>query len=250
VVVTRGRDKTDRLPRLLEDTGASVVSVPLIAPVALVADDVLRGAVTRLREVGGARSPWLVLTSETATRMLAGAVPPADLAGVRVAVVGTATAAAMRATGFEVHLVAPGQEAESLATAVADAGVAGSRVLVIAAVGGRGVVAPALVAAGGRVEVVEAYRTVMPKGAAERLRAAFDALPVDAITFTSGSTVRHAATALSEPPPGCVAACIGPVTARAARDAGWAQIAVASEPSAAGVVAVLIDRLNGAHPLP
>jgi uroporphyrinogen-III synthase len=250
VVVTRGRDKTDHLPALLAEAGATVVPVPLIAPLALVDADVLRSAVARLRGEGGGSPPWLVLTSERAALMVAAAVSPTDMAGITVGVVGPATAAAVRAVGLEAHLTAPGQEAESLAAAVAEAGVEGARVLVIAAAGGRDVVAPALSAAGGLVEVVEAYRTVMPDGAAARLRTAFDEATVDAITFTSGSTVRHAAVALPLPPPACVAACIGTVTAGAARDSGWTQVVVASEHTAAGVVAVLIDRFNAAHPLP
>ncbi len=122
--------------------------------------------------------------------------------------------------------------------------------LVIAAGGGRDVVAPALTAAGAEVEVLEAYRTVMPDGAAEQLRAAFAGTVVDAITFTSGSTVRHCAMALPQPPHGCAAACIGPVTARAAEAAGWSTVVTATEHTSAGLVAALVARLGAAHPLP
>ena len=93
--------------------------------------------------------------------------------------------------------------------------------------------------------------SVMPDGAAERLRGSSARAPVDAVTFTSGSTVRHFAQALGgAPPPACLAACIGPVTARAARQAGWSTVITAAEHTAAGLADALIEHLHDAHPLP
>jgi uroporphyrinogen-III synthase len=250
VVVTRGVDKSDRLPAFLEAAGAIVVKVPLIRPVELASGAGIRAAVAHLQDGGESGARWLVLTSETAVALVMAAVGAADLAGVAIAVVGPATASALRGHGVDATVVAPGQEADSLAAELARVGVDGASVLVIAAAGGRQVVAPALAAGGARVEVLEAYRSVMPEGAAERLRAVFTGAPVDAITFTSGSTVRHCAVALPVPPARCTAVCIGPVTARAAREAGWESIVTANDHTAAGMVAALVGRLTGAHPLP
>ena len=252
VVVTRGVEKADRLPALLEKAGATVVGVPLIATVALVGGAEIQAALTRLREkgAGSGSRPWLVLTSETAVALVADAAGVAGLSGLAIAVVGPATGAALRAVGVEADLVAPGQEAESLAAELAGLGVAGRGVLVMAASGGRDVVAPVLQQAGAGVEVLEGYRTVMPEGAAERLRAEVARATVDAVTFTSGSTVRHFATAIPDPPQRCAAMCIGPVTAGAAREAGWERIVTAGDHTAAGVVAAMIEHLSGAHPLP
>jgi uroporphyrinogen-III synthase len=250
VVVTRGVDKIDRLPSLLEGAGAVVVKVPLIAPVPLVGDAEIRAALARLRRGGASTSRWVVVTSETAVALVTTAASSADLAGVSVAAVGTATAAALRARGMEPALVAPGQEAESLAAELSRLGVDGASALVIAAAGGRNVVAPALAAGGALVDVLEAYRTVMPEGAADTLRAVFDGPAVDAITFTSGSTVRHCATALAQPPSGCAAVCIGEVTAQAAREAGWSTVLTAAEHSAEGIAVVMVEHLGAAHPLP
>ncbi|MDQ6847371.1 MAG: uroporphyrinogen-III synthase [Candidatus Dormibacteraeota bacterium] len=249
VVVTRGADKTDLLPGLLEDAGAAVVRVPLITAEAIVGEGEIRAGVARLRASAGPAQPWLVVTSEIAVRLVGAAGAAADLAGVAIAAVGPATAAALRTHGLDAALVASGQEGESLGTDLAQLAGAGTAVLVIAAAGGRNVVAPLLAAGGARVEVLDAYRTVMPDGAPDQLRAAFAGSPIDAITFTSGSTVRHATRALAELPR-CVAACIGPVTAHAAQDAGWTSIITASEHTAAGLVAVLAEHLDAAHPLP
>jgi uroporphyrinogen III methyltransferase/synthase len=78
------------------------------------------------------------------------------------------------------------------------------------------------------VDVVEAYRTVVPEGAAALARATFGALrKPDCITFTSSSTVQNFVDlAGSETLRGVKAVSIGPVTTRTARGLG---IEVAAE---------------------
>ncbi len=112
VVVTRGLDKSDPLPSLLEEAGATVARVPLIATVAIAGDAGIRAALARLTARGDAPRPWLVLTSETAVALVTAAAGAADLDGVLIAVVGPATAAALHRRGLDADLVAPGQEAE------------------------------------------------------------------------------------------------------------------------------------------
>jgi uroporphyrinogen-III synthase len=252
ILVTRGTEKADRLPALLEEAGATVVPVPLLAtePLAGAAD--LRAALERLRRGGPAAGrPWLVLSSETAVALLLDAAGPGGLDGLAIAVVGPATAAALEFGGAAADLVASGQVAESLAAELVAHGITGARVLLVAAAGGRDVVAPVLVEAGAAVEVLVAYRSVMPPGAADRMRDALRAPAPHAVTFTSGSTVRHCALALrgNEPPP-IPAVCIGPVTARSARDAGWVNVVTAAEHTAEGVVAAAVTCLAAAQPLP
>jgi uroporphyrinogen III methyltransferase/synthase len=87
----------------------------------------------------------------------------------------------------------------------------------------RDVIPDRLRAAGAEVEVTTIYRSVLPEGTADRLRAELARGPIDAVTFTSSSTVAHFQTALAGAPfpSGAIAACIGPVTARAAEAAGF-----------------------------
>lgn len=244
VLVTRGTGKGDHLGRLLESAGAVVIRVPLITTEPLRGAARLAVAIARLRSAPG--DAWLVLTSETALTLLSREVgPDLSLQGVNVAVVGPATEMALRSRGIHAALVAPGQEAGSLAAALVARGVSGSRVLIVAAAGGRDVIAPALNAAGATVEVVESYRSVLPVGSAQQLRDALTA-PIDAVTFTSGSTVAHFGLALAgRAAPGCPAICIGPVTAEAARRAGWATVVTAAEHTAAGVLAATVQQLRG-----
>jgi uroporphyrinogen III methyltransferase / synthase len=92
---------------------------------------------------------------------------------------------------------------------------------------------------------VEAYRTVFATSLPREAREMLGRGEVDAVTFTSASTVRgfvnaRGGEALRGPsggPPKVV--CIGPVTAAAARDAGLRPAAVAKPHTIEGLVAAL-----------
>jgi uroporphyrinogen-III synthase len=99
----------------------------------------------------------------------------------------------------------------------------------------------ALAAKGWSPTRVDAYRTVFPKTLPTRATAALAAGEVDAITFTSASTVRGfqqalGATEIAGKPK---VVCIGPVTARRAREAGMTVRAVADPHTTDGLVDAL-----------
>jgi len=78
---------------------------------------------------------------------------------------------------------------------------------------------------GAEVEVVEAYRTVKPRGGSKRLERILTEERVDVITFTSSSTVHHFIELLGKKDvkkavQGIAIACIGPVTSRTANEWG------------------------------
>ena len=78
---------------------------------------------------------------------------------------------------------------------------------------------------GAEVEVVEAYRTVKPRGGARGLKNILANGQVDAITFTSSSTVNHFVELLKKEKvekllKGIAIACIGPITAQTAEGLG------------------------------
>ena len=82
--------------------------------------------------------------------------------------------------------------AESLVAAFAGHDLAGKRILLPRAAVARDVAPAELAKRGARVDVVEAYRTVVPRDMAARVREIFfgDRKP-DWITFTSSSTVTN-----------------------------------------------------------
>ena len=116
------------------------------------------------------------------------------LASVRVATIGTATAAALRAGGVSSDLVPPSYHSRALAEALLDTGLsAGARVLCPRARIASDVLPSVLRAAGVRCDVVTLYETVVPacNAAMETGIAALKEGDVDAVTFTSPSSVRN-----------------------------------------------------------
>jgi uroporphyrinogen III methyltransferase / synthase len=230
VVVTRTRQQASALARQLSDAGAGVVELPTIE----VVDPLDGGAALRQSLAGLDRYDWLVLTSPNGARRTLDELGDARrLAGVRVAVIGTGTAAAVRERFVEPDLVPERFVAESLLEAMPPPPLGGGRVLVSRAEVARDVLPDGLRAAGWEVDVVDAYRTVRAAPDPSALDRVADA---DVITFTSSSTVTNflsIAGAERVPP---IVACIGPITARTAREAGLTVDVEAEEHSIEGLV--------------
>jgi uroporphyrinogen-III synthase len=239
IVVTRAAEQASTLVQRLAALGATVVEVPTIA----IADPPDGGAA--LRAAVGRLGPqdWVVVTSANGARRLAEAVGAgASLPTVRLVAVGPGTAAALAEAGLSASLVPERFVAEGVLEAFPPPS-AGGRVLLAQAAGARAVLADGLRAAGWEVETVVAYTTVPATPAPEIVAAARGA---DAITFTSASTVRGwlSVAAVADTPP--VVACIGPVTAAAAADAGLSVTTVAAEHTIDGLIAALVAALPSA----
>ncbi len=236
VVVTRAQQQARVLVDMLHRLGADTVELPAIrieGPTDGGAS--LRAAVARLTTY-----EWVVLTSvNTVERLVPLLGAPPDVGSARFAAIGPGTAAALADAGLHVDLVPERFVAESLLDAFPPpSGL--ERVLLPRAASARDVLPEGLRAAGWEVDVVEAYRTVPAKPSPEALAAAADA---DAITFTSPSTVRsylELAGPHGVPP---VVACIGPITAAAARESRLRVDVVADVHTMEGLVAALAARL-------
>lgn len=235
VVVTRARHQAGRLSAALGAAGARVVEVPVIDIAG--PDDGGEGLRRAAATVGG--YDWVAFTSANAVaRFLALLRDARSLAGVQVAGVGGATAAALAERGVVADLVGEPATAEGLAAAFPPGP---GRVLFPRAAGGRDALPTGLRAGGWEVDEVVAYRTVTAAPPDDAVAAVL--AEADAVTFTSPSTVHAylelrtvAGHALPVPP---VVACIGPVTAAAARKAGLEVAVEAASASAEGLVAAL-----------
>ena len=237
VLVTRTREQAAGLVDALHQRGADAVVVPLIATQPLASPEDIVAAVTALTEAPEPR--WVAFTSATAVRLALGAAGPDALRQARVAAVGPETAAALQARGVPGD-ISGAADADALATALEASGMRGATVWFPSAEASRPELPTRLRAAGAVVMVHAIYRTVLPEDAPRRLAAALDR-GIDAVTLTSGSAARHLVRALEERslPPATVVVCIGEQTAREARAAGLDVAAVASAPSAAGLVEAL-----------
>jgi len=235
VLVTRPQDQALALVRLLEYRGAVALTAPAVR-IRPPEDTTALGSA--LADLAAGRFEWITLTSQATVEVLATALGPDDVRA-RIAVIGEGTAAALREWGRAPDLVPARFETEALGAAFP----AGrGRVLCL-----RADIAPpglelAVEAKGWTPVRVDAYRTELatsvPATAAQALRRG----EVDALTFTSASTVRGFVRALTGPPSTHVAGrpvvvCIGPVTAREARSHGLPPDAVADPHTLAGLVA-------------
>lgn len=245
IVVTRARAQASGFLEKLRRMGADAVEIPVIAVEPAAEQRDLDAALDRLA-APHTGDRWAVFTSANAVDLVWDAVERSQrdarhFAGVRLVAIGPETAAALARHGLRADLVPSEYIAEAVAEAMLAVGVAGARIWLPRAAMARDVLPDRLRDAGAEVEVLPLYRTVLPDEARAALDRVLAGGPVDAVTFTSSSTVQHFLQALDGRPfpEGAVAACIGPVTARTAASAGLPAGIVATEYTTAGLAAAL-----------
>ncbi len=250
VIVTRARAQASRLVTALEELGAWVLELPTIAINPL--------PVANLRTiVSGIDSySWIVFTSVNGvkvfiSRMLEHGFDIRDLKGPRVCAIGPATAAEVRSLGMRVSAVPEEYRAEAVAEILLRHAGAGDRILLPRARGAREILPRLLRAKGVIVDELEIYEAVPETRLDEENRELLKEGLVDIITFTSSSTVKNLVAIMGEEMVKTLrgkvrVACIGPVTAQTARDAGFGVDVVAREYTIDGLVQAIIEACTGA----
>lgn len=222
---TRAPRQASSLTRLLEEEGAEVLHYPTIDIEPVNDPSELDTAVQKL---AAGEFDWLVVTSTNTVHILADRlaeleIDPADVAktNTKVAAIGSATAAAVEdLLQLPVDLLPDEFVAESLAASLDVT--AGSRVFLPQSAIARPVLTKALDKAGANVTAVAAYRTTVGHGG-DDLPQHFWQGNVDAVIFTSASTVHNFVHRLKAETGDAgmlcdvAVACIGPMTAEAAR---------------------------------
>ncbi len=247
IVITRAREQAGDLVRSLEARGAVTVIAPVIRIQPLENLGALRAALTGLSTYR-----WVVFTSQNAVqivfdRLVAWGLTPRVFSTTSVAAIGTATAEALTVRGVVPALVPEEFVAESLADALLRHGggtLAGARVLIPSAEDAREVLATTLRQHGAEVETIAVYRTVPVQSDLSALAADIKGGRIDAVTFTSSSTVRSFVDLVgpASTSGGFVAATIGPVTAGTARELGLRDILEADPHTVQGLVDALARR--------
>lgn len=216
VLVTRPRAQADELIEALTAHGAVPIPFPTIE-IRPVPD--LTGLDRALKSLEG--YAWIAFTSANSVEVffdrLGGREVPA---GVRIAAVGSGTARAIAARGARVDFVPSEFLGEQLGREIG--AVRGRRVLFPKAARAREALVVELSQRGASVDEVPVYETLPARpdraGQIELERG------VDAVTFTSASTVENFFVLLGSRVrklvDGSVVACIGPVTSEAARGLG------------------------------
>lgn len=226
VVNTRATHQAAELDALLEARGALPLPYPCIEMAPPEDPAPLDKA---LRRLAGGEFDWLVVTSANTAvaladrlRFLGLALKPS--ASLRVAAVGPATAEAVRQQlGLPIAAMPGLYWGEAMIEVIRPA--PGLRVLLPQSEIADRTVEDGLRDGGALVTRVDAYRTIIGRGGVELL-ALLDAGKVDAIAFTSASTVTNFVKRLEakggniDLPAAVCIACIGPKTAYIARDLG------------------------------
>jgi len=235
VVVTRPADQSADLVASLRRLGARPIVAPTIEIVPARSAELTRA----LRDLEAPAFAWLTLTSRATVQMLAERLAgPSALAGTKVAAIGDGTAAAFRRwSGRDPDLVPATFTTAGLARAFPRG--AGRVLCARADIAPEGLEA-ALARKGWTPTRVDAYRTRMPRALAKDARDALRAGEVDAVTFTSASTVRGFVGALGVVKGSPKVVCIGPVTAKEARAHGLTVHAVARPHTIEGVTEALL----------
>jgi len=240
IAVTRAGERGGPLAAALREVGATVHELPLTRIESL-DQSPLAAAVDAL-----ASYHWVLLTSVNAVDHLAAVVTSAlsiaQLRACKIAVVGAATADACAQRGWAATLVPERFHAEALVDALSSrTDVDGARMLYPAAHGARDVLPNGLRALGAVVDVIPVYRSAVDVDGQSRLRMLATSNGLDLVTVAAPSAVDALLDALpAELARRLPVACIGPVTARAARIAGFPVKVESTAATAEGLVRSII----------
>lgn len=250
ILVPRPAERSGALMRALRQAGFEPDLVPLIRIDPADDPDLI---IDLLGALVGGRFGWLAVTSASAVKPLVDAAAnlglelPEALEKARVGAVGAATAAALRAAGVKVDLVATTRSAEGLLKdwpRPEDFPETPARVLLPHGDLAESTLADGLREAGWAVRTVIAYKTT-PIPPPPRVVAAWQRNEYAGVVLTSSSTARQLVSTLGLPHSDVRVCCIGRTTAATARELGL-DVTVAAEPSPSGLVAAL--RAAGVRP--
>jgi uroporphyrinogen III methyltransferase/synthase len=250
VVVTRRSSQSTELLDELQKLGAAIVSLPSIE----VGDPESYEALDRAIDNIGTFD-WLVFTSANGVRYFHARLKKAKPDAIEhvnrlvVCAIGAATARAAEEAGLIVSVTPQDSQAEGLLRSIIDyAGneqaLRGLRFLLPRSNIARATLIERLSRLGAAVHSVEAYRTVLPQHDLDTIVGTL-AEPIDVVTFTSPSTVQNlvalvGADRFSNAFGSALAACIGPVTAQAASQAGLTNVVYPEERTAQALVSEIV----------
>lgn len=238
VLITRSRNQADSFANALTEAGFKPIFFPVIETRPFEENVALDRAIAKLDCYD-----WIVFTSVNGVEAFIDHFEGEGL-GVRVkiAAIGPKTASALVAHGVTPDFVPNEYVAEAILPGLGD--LRGRWVLLPRAEIARKALPEAIVSAGGVAHEIAVYQTVSAEIDADGLANLKSG--VDAVTFTSPSTVtnfveivRQAGLNPLSLPGNPKIACIGPITQKAAQEAGFVGVLVAKEYIAEGLVELL-----------
>jgi uroporphyrinogen III methyltransferase/synthase len=251
VVITRAAKQSSEFVSELENYGATVIVCPTIEIAEPESYERLDEAIDHLYGYD-----WLIFTSANAIefffrRLDQRGIKVEQLDEIKVCAIGHASADKLHDAHVHVDVIPAHAKAEGVFDALSEfvggsEHLLGLNVLLPRAAVGRDYLPKALEDAGARVDVVTAYRTVVPADLDRGRLSAMLAGGADCIAFTSSSTVKNLALLfdthdLSKILSGVTIACIGDITASTATDYGLRVDVVPSQSTTTALAGAIAD---------
>jgi uroporphyrinogen III methyltransferase/synthase len=243
VLITRSRTQASKFRSMMEDLGAEPLELPSIEIAPLLDYGQIDATLARLNEFN-----WVIFASANGVeavfdRLGHQGLDSRALGHLTVGAIGPATAEALLQRGIRADFIPRRSVSEEVVKELADRDWPGVSVLLPGADIGRDVLAQGLSDLGATVEQIGAYRTITPEGSGKKARQLLSS-GVDAVTFTSSSTVRNLVDILDgekELLESSLVACIGPITAATAKEIGLRVDLVAERHTVEGLVESLAN---------
>jgi len=242
VLVTRSRIQASVLSKLLAERGAQPIELPTIE-IQSVPD--LAEMDKSIQDLPG--YDWVIFTSANGVeafweRLVTLGKDARHFGSVKIGVIGPATAEALAERGIYPDFMPVEYTSEAILSGLSERDIKGCRILLP-----RADIAPkdlveGLAKLGSEAIEVTAYLTRPPAGVAEKAKQMLLDGTIDIVTFASSSTVTNLIKLLGDDwqvAKKAKIACIGPVTAVTARDAGLTVDIVANEQTIPGLVSAI-----------
>jgi uroporphyrinogen III methyltransferase / synthase len=254
IIVTRAREQASQFLAGLTELGAECIEFPTIKIVPPLSWDGIDNAIQRLEDYN-----WLLFTSVNGVeyffkRLFDSGKDIRSLRDIKVAAIGPKTAEAVLARGINPDLVPDEYRAEAVIEAFKSYKLKGVNILLPRAVEAREILPDELKQMGAHVDVVEAYRTIMPEEGAEKLAAMLEKGEIDMATFTSSSTIvnffamfKDKRENLMQQMKSVAIACIGPITAKTAEDNGLKVTLSPEEYTIEALTAAIVEYYSETH---
>ncbi len=242
ILVTRARRQAGALSQLLAQQGAQPIELPAI-DISTVADPAeLDRAILNLKHYH-----WIVFTSVNGVesfwqRLHSLKQDSRALSDLKVSAIGPATAKALETRGIVPDYVPRVYTSQGIIVGLKNQNISGQRFLLPRADIADNGLARGIGRLGASVHEVTAYQTAPAAEAIAQAKRMIAAGEVDAITFTSSSTVTNLVAAFGEELAAISSAkvvCIGPKTAATATRAGLEVAIVAREQTIPGLVTAM-----------
>jgi uroporphyrinogen III methyltransferase/synthase len=247
ILITRSKNENLILSEKLRALGAVTVELPTIEVVPPEDTDNLDRHIETLSTYD-----WVIFTSAHGVRLFAKRVIElgcsiTGLRNLKIAAIGPATAAALESTCREPDYMPQEFLSEEIARGLGD--VNGKRILLPRADIASPRLPEVLRKAGANVDEVVVYRTTAPQDLSSSSLQTILRGGIDVVTFTSPSTVRNLASVagssgLERPLKNVKVACIGPVTADAAKALGLHVDVVATNHTVEGLVEAIVNEVR------